>query len=90
MSNSQTHTSHTELYAPKYITFKYLLTEVGKWYDEKHEFSALLRLLDKKQHQSLDTPVHRFGLSLSVIDYNTTDLKYSEIYPYSFLHVPII
>ena len=42
------HTSYTELHATKYSTFKYLVTEVVKWYDEKHEFSALLRLLDKK------------------------------------------
>jgi len=55
------------------------VTDVTKWYEEKHDFSALLRLLDKKLHRSLGTPVHTlqyhcFGLSVSVIDYNTTDL----------------
>jgi len=44
----------------------------------------------KKLHRSLETPVPRFCLSVSVIDYNTADRMYSELYPYSFLHVPII
>ena len=70
--------------APKYITFKYLVTEVAKWRDEKRECSALLRLLDIKLHLSLDTSVHTvqyhcFGLSVSVIDCNTTDSMYSEM-----------